>query len=227
MGMSKVMTDKENITGRPEGALYQALAQAQAAIPPVAKDARNDHFKSSYATLGAVMDACRGPLRDAGLLLVQEPCCVMDGQGAMLRLTTRIIHAASGEQLVNMLDLPLARLDAQAAGSAITYARRYALTSLLAMTVEDDDGNGACRGNGPQRAARPGRNGGADQEAGQRIWEEFQNILERDFRGDSAKFGADVSSFFGRRISGSADLTLDDMARYVSACRARQRDARG
>lgn len=201
MGMSKVMTDKENITGRPEGALYQALAQAQAAIPPVAKDARNDHFKSSYATLGAVMDACRGPLRDAGLLLVQEPCC--------------------------MLDLPLARLDAQAAGSAITYARRYALTSLLAMTVEDDDGNGACRGNGPQRAARPGRNGGADQEAGQRIWEEFQNILERDFRGDSAKFGADVSSFFGRRISGSADLTLDDMARYVSACRARQRDARG
>lgn len=40
--------------------------------------------------------------------------------------------------------MPLAKADPQGAGSAITYARRYALVSMLGLNVdEDDDGNHA------------------------------------------------------------------------------------
>jgi len=46
--------------------------------------------------------------------------------------------------------MPVSKLDAQAVGSAITYARRYALSSIVGIAPEDDDGNEASTKNGQQ-----------------------------------------------------------------------------
>jgi hypothetical protein len=39
--------------------------------------------------------------------------------------------------------MPLAKPDAHGVGSAITYARRYALAAMVGIAPEDDDGNKA------------------------------------------------------------------------------------
>ena len=49
------------------GELATALAKAQGAIKHAVKDSTNPHFKSSYADLASVWEACRQPLSDNGL----------------------------------------------------------------------------------------------------------------------------------------------------------------
>lgn len=124
--------------------LFIALLQAQKAFNPVLKDGKNPMFKSQYATLDSVLDAVRQPLLDAGILLLQPP--VDTGERAekpCATVKTQLIHAESGESLEVVTSIPLAKNDAQGYGSAVTYARRYALLGLLGIAPEDDDGNAA------------------------------------------------------------------------------------
>ena len=55
-------------------ALAGALAKAQLQIEPASKNATNPHFRSHYADLASIWDACRGPLNTNGLSIVQFPC---------------------------------------------------------------------------------------------------------------------------------------------------------
>lgn len=120
------------------GALAAALAKAQGAMGHAIKDRTNPHFKNTYATLASVLDAIRGPLAANGLAVVQHPIATADGAGAV----TMLVHS-SGEWTSSTLILPLSKRDAQGAGSAITYARRYALAAICGIAADDDDGNGA------------------------------------------------------------------------------------
>lgn len=213
--------------------LYQAMLKAQAAIEPVTKDASNPHFKSTYASLGAVMEACKGPLQDNGLLLIQSSSGAMtDEHGrSFVRVSTSIVHAESGEALDSSLDIPLQRPDAQAVGSAITYGRRYAITAILGMTMEDDDGNRASQGgngqgsNGRRLDNYPGSQGGAPRErtAAQAAFDDFQFILVNDFRNDGDRFSQALSNYFGRRIGGTRDLNEQEIRRFVQDWKNRDR----
>lgn len=107
------------------------------AVNPV-KDSRNPHFKSTYASLESVLTAVRPVLQKHGLAVLQLPATTASGPGLM----TQVMHA-SGEFLRSVVPLCNVKNDPQAVGSAITYARRYALLSLLGITAEDDDGNAA------------------------------------------------------------------------------------
>lgn len=114
--------------------LTKALALFHVKVGKIKKDAKNPFFKSNYASLSNILDEITTPLLEAGLVITQFP----DETG----LVSMLIHAETGEFLSSNYQMPVAKQnDPQALGSSITYARRYAITSILSLNVEDDDGN--------------------------------------------------------------------------------------
>nr|WP_296986554.1 ERF family protein [uncultured Desulfovibrio sp.] len=136
----------ENITE-----LAKALLNVQRTVQPIAKDAENPFTKSWYASLNSVMDACRDALITNGIWLCQYPMPVE--QPNSLGLVTKLTHAESGQWQSSLAVVPLPKADPQGMGSAMTYARRYALTAMLGMITEDDDAEGAK--NGKKSTTRP------------------------------------------------------------------------
>ena len=124
--------------GSPINELAAALAKAQAEIQNAKKDSENPFFKSKYADLSAVWDACRGPLTKNGLSIVQIPY----GHDGKYFLNTILMHS-SGQFLSGILPVVPIKGDPQALGSALTYMRRYALSAMVGNAPEDDDGNEA------------------------------------------------------------------------------------
>ena len=120
--------------------LGSALAKAKGAIEEALKDTANPFFKTKYADLSSVWDACRQQLTVNGLSIVQTPTEADNGIG----VETMLIHA-SGQWLSNTFTMPVSKADAQGVGSAITYARRYALAAMVGVAPEDDDGNAATK----------------------------------------------------------------------------------
>lgn len=125
-------------TSQTVGALAAALAKAQAEIEGAAKDRVNPHFKSSYATLASVWDACRPALSKHGLAVVQSP----ESDGPAVTVHTTLLHA-SGEWMRSSLTASARDGTPQSIGSALTYLRRYSLASMVGVAPEDDDGNDA------------------------------------------------------------------------------------
>jgi hypothetical protein len=113
-----------------------ALLKFHAEVGKISKDAKNPFFKSNYASLSNIQDGIREPLQSAGLVYSQLP----SGEN---ELTTILIHAASGEYMESTYQMTPVKPDPQAKGSAISYARRYALAAILGLNVDDDDGNKA------------------------------------------------------------------------------------
>lgn len=130
--------------------LAKAMLAVQKQLTPATKDATNPYTRSRYATLNAVMDACKAALLDNGIWLTQ---ITVPSEPGTIALLTKLTHAETGQFQSAVTILPLPKLDCQGAGSAITYARRYALTAMLGMVTEDDDdGEGAKL---PPRPTRP------------------------------------------------------------------------
>lgn len=122
-------------------AIGAAMALAQGAIEGATKGRVNPAFKSKYADLASVWAACKAALFDNDLSVVQFPGEMVDNR---LTLTTQLTHK-SGEWMRATLSIPLSKVDAQGYGSAVTYARRYALAAVVGVCPEDDDGNSASR----------------------------------------------------------------------------------
>jgi len=118
--------------------LASALHKAQAEMGGAVKDSANPFFKSSYADLTSVIKAIKQPFADNGLSYTQFPVSDETGVG----VSTRLMHL-SGQWLEMSYILPIVKRDPQAAGSAITYARRYALQSIAGIPTADDDAEAA------------------------------------------------------------------------------------
>lgn len=116
--------------------LAVALNKAQSDFMVAKKDAKNPFFKSKYATLNSVYEAVAPALLSNGFTIIQP---IVDNN-----VETTLVHA-SGQFITSSCPIVCAKQnDPQAMGSAITYARRYSLASLLGvMTDEDDDGEKA------------------------------------------------------------------------------------
>lgn len=133
------------------GELYAAMAKAQGAIVAAIKDKSNPHFKSSYADLAGVWEACRKPLSDNGLSVMQFPLVSGDG---WLHMETIVAHS-SGQSVSRVFAIPLERANAHGYGSAITYARRFCLAAAVGVAPDDDDdGNAASQ----KKTGEPTRN---------------------------------------------------------------------
>lgn len=115
-----------------------ALIKAQGDFAPAVKAKVNPHFKSKYVPLDAVLDAIAEPLRANGIAILQQT----DVEDAQTILVTRLVHE-SGEWIAGRYPVHPVKADPQGEGSALTYARRYALMALVGIAPEDDDGNAA------------------------------------------------------------------------------------
>lgn len=134
--MNQNITMSENINE-----LLCALSKAQGKIQPACKDKSNPFFKSKYADLSSVWDACRDYLSDNGLSVIQLPQTKEEG----LYLTSILGHS-SGQWIKSDVFIPLAKNDPQSIGSALTYFRRYSLSAIVGIAPEDDDGEKAQSG---------------------------------------------------------------------------------
>lgn len=125
------------------GELAKALSAAQAEMRHALKSAENPHFRSRYADLAGIIDACREPLAKHGLAFTQ--LAGYSQGGASVR--TVLMHT-SGQYIWSLLVVPVNKQDAQGVGSALTYARRYGLSAIVGIAQDDDDGNGAGQDDG-------------------------------------------------------------------------------
>ncbi len=124
--------------------LALALIDVQKQMAPATRDGKNPFICSNYATLNSVMVSCRDILLEHGIWLTQLPVrAPLELGPGYLGLMTKLIHAESGQWQASLTVTPLPRADPQGMGSAITYARRYALTAMLGIITEDDDGEAA------------------------------------------------------------------------------------
>jgi hypothetical protein len=120
--------------------LAVAMNKAQSEMGGAIKGEENPFFKKKYADLGAVVQAVKEPFSNNGLSYVQFPI----EEGGRIGIETILMHE-SGEWLSNSFTVQLSKQDAQGAGSAITYCRRYSLQAIAGIPSEDDDGNAASK----------------------------------------------------------------------------------
>lgn len=126
---------------KPINELATALALAQSEMKDAIKDSVNPHFKSKYADLASVWEACRTPLTKHGLSIAQTSKVPAPELGAGTIIVTHLLHKSgqsiSGELFVPILD----RYNAQSVGAAITYGRRFGLAAIVGVSPSEDDGN--------------------------------------------------------------------------------------
>lgn len=123
--------------------IYKKLLSFQSKVEKIKKDGKNTFFKnakgeaSKYATLPNILEEVKPILTELKLVLTQP---ITNGE-----VLTVITDSESGDQIQSSVLLPN-NLNAQQIGSAITYFRRYTLSSLLSLEIdEDDDGNKASK----------------------------------------------------------------------------------
>jgi hypothetical protein len=142
--LSKPMKQSESIDK-----IIPAFIAFQSDMPSVPKDGNNPHFKSKYATLGAITEATRPHLAKHGLGFMQW----MSNRDGYQLIVTRIMHTSGQWMEDEGYILNPTKNDPQGMGSAVTYARRYTLgASLGIITEDDDDGN---RASEPAPAKKP------------------------------------------------------------------------
>ena len=136
--------------------LAAAVVAVQAAAGTIHKDktatVRSDKgvYTYTYASLDTILSTVRPLLAAHELAWITYPST--DETGPALRY--ELVHAPSGERAGGVMRLLVAKPDMQALGSALTYARRYALTAMLNLSVDDDD-DGAAAAAAPSPKAKP------------------------------------------------------------------------
>lgn len=171
--------------------LVAALFAAQQEFPVLEKSAVNPHFDSRYTDWASIIRHILPILHKHGFLLSQHP----EFEDGTHLLTTQLTHVESGEAIESSIAL-VGCGNPQQQGSAITYAKRYALLAILgiATDTEDDDGNAASSGAKSQAApdarsaAKPGGVTAAQLATMQRIDEQrIFPVEDEDFFGFAAR----------------------------------------
>ena len=159
-----------------------ALSRAQAVMAGAKRDSTNPAYRSKYADLASVWEACREALTKNGIAVVQMTRVSNDDE---VIVETRLLHS-SGEWIEGELSVPVTKADAHGYGSALTYARRYSLAAAVGVAPEDDDGQAATQARPTARPTAketlPGAMNGADvnREALNMMTEEEQDYLRSE-----------------------------------------------
>lgn len=136
--------------------IYSAMARAFAEIEGATKSANGQVGRQEYryADLTSVIEAIKPALVKNNLFFTQTPEPTEGG----VCIATHLYHVDGMNLPLGKLFVPANKNDAQAYGSALTYARRYALVTAFGVPVEDDDGSAASRGqerSGTNRTVSP------------------------------------------------------------------------
>lgn len=118
--------------------LASALIKFHKQMKPIELDAEVEvktktggSYTFKYATLNNIVEACRKPLTDNGLVISQ----LVGNEGGV---TTLLLHE-SGQHLQDSILIKSAETSPQAIGSAISYAKRYSYGAILGLVTEQDD----------------------------------------------------------------------------------------
>lgn len=125
--------------------LALALSKAQGVMEAAKKDQNNPYFKSKYADLASIWAACKKPLSDNGLAVVQ----LTSSRDNEIGIITILTHS-SGQYIKSEIFIKPLKTDPQSIGSCLTYLRRYSLAAIVGMSQEDDDANLASKVNDQQ-----------------------------------------------------------------------------
>lgn len=186
-----------------------ALIKAQQEIKVAVFDASNPHFKSRYASLGSVVEACKEALNKNKIVFMQGAHSDKD-LPKMVSVSTRLIHE-SGEYIEDTISVPYAQDTPQAYGSSLTYARRYGLSALLGIVSdEDDDGNS---GSEAPRAIEPPKPRKPSKLEKQKI---LSNLAIKAGVKDANDFSQLVKSLIGKEIAKSSDLSEQELDTLIS-----------
>ena len=189
--------------------LAGALAKAQGSIKAAAKAKDNPFFKSKYADLPAIWEACRASLSENGIAVIQSPLQHENGE---MYLETTMAHS-SGQWMKSVYPIRPTKNDPQGVASAITYARRYSLSAMVGVVAdEDDDGNAASGTNGKAEQAVPSPLITAEQAT--------------ELRKQIAATGTDIEIFCKHfEIEAIPDLTVAKYRDAVAALSKKQKKA--
>lgn len=146
-----------------------AFVKARKAFAPAIKNATNPHYKSKYADLAACIEAVDDAFLENGLAFYHE--IFPDDSGVTVE--TVLLHESGELMRFGKLHVPASKQDAQAYGSALSYARRYSLMAACGIAPEDDDGNAASRT--PASRQQPAKSNGTPQkkdEKPKRTWKD-------------------------------------------------------
>ena len=130
--------------------LALALSNAQSKAMAALKDSSNPFVKSKYADLESVWSALREPLTENKLCVIQTT----DFKDGITVVITTLAHS-SGQWIRGYYPLNPVKNDPQAVGSALTYARRYALAAITGIVQVDDDGEAAMHRSKPDVISQP------------------------------------------------------------------------
>lgn len=115
------------------------LLKFQSSVDAVKKDTKNPFFKSMYSDINGILKAITPTLTECGISYSQCPNILENGDEILI---TKIYDAEKPDSYIeSRTRLIMAKRDMQQYGSAMTYARRYAIVSMLGLESEDDDGN--------------------------------------------------------------------------------------
>ena len=200
--------------------LSEALAKAQGKIIPAEFDKSNPHFKSRYASLASIMNACRLALSSNGLAVVQS--CGVDEAGRMT-VTTMLSHE-SGQWVSGTLTMKSVQESPQGHGSTLTYLRRYSLAAMVGVVADDDDdgqaGSTKPTQTYPERAAaaapKPPAKPAVKLTSADQL-REITTLAEQIGHSDRAKILTSVCSIIGRDIASARDLTFDEAAKVIES----------
>ena len=217
------MYQSENI-----GELAKALAEAQGKFTFALKDNAAPTFNKSgqktgertYANLQSVIDAIKPHLAAHGLAVVQAPMPNPNG----ISLRTTLMHS-SGQWIAGQIDLPIDRMGGiQGMGSALTYARRYALSALVGIAAdEDDDGEASMKAakeykkQQVQEVRQQATESNVDPLTLAQLRALMARFHELGFGDDREKYLAHVSRIVGRPVETCKSLTVEEFRKYMSA----------
>ncbi|GAK32117.1 phage replication protein, partial [Weissella oryzae SG25] len=121
--------------------LFKGLSVFRKQLKQPLKDANNPFFKSKYVPLENVVEVIDDALKDTGLSYTQEIETTKNNTNI---IHTIIIHESGQYMVVDGAELKPTKQDPQGIGSAITYNRRYSLSTAFGIASDtDDDGNQA------------------------------------------------------------------------------------
>lgn len=176
------------------GALYTALAKAQAEMSNVIKDSANPHFRSKFASLAAVRDVVIPALSAQGISIVQMPGNTEDGR---VSIRTMLLHESGTLDCGTVATTVTVRggNEAQALGSALTYLRRYALSAIAGVAQEDDDGNASGPSGRSQQRQRPRVPEYSAQHVKNALTHTFGDLSEEEHRAEAEGMVRETTGF--------------------------------
>lgn len=205
------------------GKLAEALAKAQSqftfALKASTADMGAKGGRRKYADLQSVIDAIKPQLTAHGLAVVQATMPNANG----ISLRTTLMHS-SGEWIAGQIDLPIDRMGGiQGMGSALTYARRYALSAMVGIASDEDDD-----GEASMQAAKQYEKKQIQQVRQQAVVNNPDPATEAQIKAVMAclqargarnreDYLAMLGNFLGRTLTSSKELTRTEASDFLEA----------